>query len=164
MNDDALTTPSNDEPRPRGTLRVVVVEMALVLFVVVAVGGTIRGASAPDPSDVRGSELSTTVSLESLPVATAEMYKYAADHADHFASLPCHCGCDRSLGHRNLEDCFVNPAGGWDAHAAGCGVCIAEARTAQELLDADTVIGAVRQVIIDRYGPLPAASPLRQEP
>jgi hypothetical protein len=75
----------------------------------------------------------------------------------HFADIPCYCGCDRGLGHRNLEDCFVNAAGDWDAHASGCGVCTAEAIAAREQLDAGIAIAEVRQSIIDRFGPPPAA-------
>ncbi len=157
MNDDPTATPSNDDLHRRSGLRVVTIVLALVLFVVAAVGGAIRWASAPDAGDTRGTEISMTVSLESLPAATAQLYRYVADHPAHFASLPCYCGCDRSLGHRNLGDCFVNQAGAWDAHAAGCGVCTAEALTARDLLEMDTVIGTVRQQIIDRYGPRPAA-------
>lgn len=152
-DDEAFDVPSLESADRRTTLRVVMAELTIILLVVVGIGALARGASAPIPSSASGSVTAVTVSLADLPAATAEIYQYAADHADHFADIPCYCGCDRSLGHRNLEDCFVNPAGGWDAHASGCGICTAEALTAQELLDANTHIAVVRQAIIDRYGP-----------
>ena len=152
-DDDSFDTPSIGSGDRRTTLWVVVAELTLILLVVVGIGALARGASAPDSSSASGDVTAVTVSLAELPAATAGIYQYVADHADQFAEIPCYCGCDRSLGHRNLEDCFINPAGGWDAHASGCGVCTAEALTAQELLDIDTHIDLVRQTIIDRYGP-----------
>jgi hypothetical protein len=141
----------------RSIVRIVLAELALVLVLLVGVAGVVRGASAPDPADGTRAAASPTVALGDLPAATADVYRYAAAHAMHFAEIPCYCGCERSLGHRNLEDCFVNAAGGWDAHASGCGVCTAEAIAAREQLDAGTAIADVRQSIIDRFGPPPAA-------
>lgn len=136
---------------------IVAVELALVVFVGLGVAVLIRGASAADPDDAVHSPTAVTVSLAALPTETAAMYRYAADHAEQFTQIPCYCGCDRSLGHRNLEDCFVTANGSWDAHASGCAVCTLEASSAQELIDTGTATGVVRQTIIDRYGPPPAA-------
>ena len=127
------------------------------MFIGLGVGVLIHGASAADPDDALRSPAAATVSLGELPTATADMYRYAADHAAEFAQIPCYCGCDRSLGHRNLKDCFVTANGNWDAHASGCAVCTIEASTAQELINAGTETAVVRQNIIDRYGPPPAA-------
>ncbi len=141
----------------RSVIRIILAELALVALIFVGVAALIRGASAPDPADAASAAASPTVELGALPEATADVYRYAADHAGHFAEIPCYCGCDRSLGHRNLEDCFVNATGDWDAHASGCGVCTAEAIAAREQLDAGVAISDVRQSIIDRFGPPPAA-------
>jgi hypothetical protein len=141
----------------RSIVRIVLAELALVLVLLVGVAGVVRGAGAPDPADGTRAAASPTVALSDLPAATADVYRYAAAHAMHFAEIPCYCGCERSLGHRSLEDCFVNAAGDWDAHASGCGVCTAEAIAAREQLDAGTAIADVRQSIIDRFGPPPAA-------
>ncbi len=141
----------------RPIVRIVLAELALVMLIAISVAGVVRGASAPDPADGARVAASPTVVLADLPDATADVYRYAADHAGHFAELPCYCGCERSLGHRNLTDCFVNAAGDWDAHASGCAVCSAEAIAAREQLDAGIAIGEVRQSIINRFGPRPAA-------
>lgn len=154
-----------DEPRDgtgggndgRSIARIVLAELTLVLLIFVGVAAVIRGASAPDPADAAPAAASPTVNLADLPDATANVYRYAADHALHFTDIPCYCGCEKSLGHRNLADCFVNAAGDWDAHASGCGVCTAEAIAAREQLDAGVAIAEVRQSIIDRFGPPPAA-------
>jgi hypothetical protein len=147
----------------RVIVRIVLAELAVVLLIAVGISGFIRGASAPDPVDAAGPAdasrpaASPTVALADLPESTADVYRYAASHAGHFTELPCYCGCEQSLGHLNLEDCFVNADGDWDAHASGCAVCTQEAIAAREQLDAGIPIGDVRQSIIDRFGPAPAA-------
>ena len=141
----------------RSIVRILLAELTLVLLIFAGVAALIRGASAPDPADASPVSATPTVNLTDLPDATADVYRYAADHAMHFTEIPCYCGCENSLGHRNLEDCFVNAAGDWDAHASGCGVCSAEAIAAREQLDAGVAISDVRQSIIDRFGPPPAA-------
>ena len=138
-------------------VQIVLAELAVVLLIAVGVVGLIRGASAADTGDGARSLATPTVNLADLPDATAEVYRYAADHASHFAELPCYCGCEQSLGHRDLEECFVNTAGDWDAHASGCAVCTAEAIAAREQLAAGIAISDVRQSIITRFGPPPAA-------
>jgi len=157
MNDIA----SEPDPGQRGDRSgygwIIAVEFALVVFVVLGAAVVIRGASAADPDHALHSPTSVTVSLATLPTEVAAMYRYAAVHTEQFTQIPCYCGCDRSLGHRNLEDCFVTADGGWDAHAAGCAVCTLEAASAEELIDTGADVAAVRQMIIDRYGPPPAA-------
>lgn len=136
---------------------IVAVELAILLFVGLGVATLIRGASAADPDHAVHVPTAVTVSLAALPSETSDMYRYVAAHGEQFTEFPCYCGCDRSLGHRDLRDCFVTPDGSWDAHASGCGVCTAEATTAKELLADGTEVATVRQKIIDRYGPPPAA-------
>jgi hypothetical protein len=159
MNDiETDTTPDAGLERDWSGYRwIIAVELALVVFVGLGVAVLIRGASAADPDDAPHSPTAVTVALAALPTETAEMYRYAAGHAEQFTQIPCYCGCDRSLGHRNLEDCFVTADGSWDAHASGCAVCTIEASSAQELIDTGLATGLVRQTIIDRYGPPPAA-------
>jgi hypothetical protein len=40
-----------------------------------------------------------------------EAYKVAAEIPDVMAGVTCYCGCDKSQGHRNLLDCFVDDHG-----------------------------------------------------
>ncbi|CAN0467200.1 unnamed protein product, partial [Phaeothamnion confervicola] len=88
--------------------------------------------------------------------AIAADYHYAADHLTDLAQIPCYCGCDHSLGHRNLADCYMTATGAWDAHASGCAVCGNETATAREQLAAGVPIADVRTSIIDQYGPPPS--------
>jgi hypothetical protein len=149
--------PATGEPETGGWLRIVLAELALVALILVGVGVLVGGANGADPNDSFAAPKPATVSLANLPSAMADTYQYAADHAEHFMAIPCFCGCQQSLGHRSLEDCFVTPGGDWDAHASGCGVCTAEAIAAKELLDSNTPINEVRRVIVARFGPPPTA-------
>ena len=49
-------------------------------------------------------------------------YRYALQHRDLLAQVPCTCGCD-AIGHRNNADCYIKAVHGdrvvWDPHAAG---------------------------------------------
>ena len=104
MNDiESERAPDSGDRRGRsGFGWIVAVELAILLFV--GLGGAIltRGASAADPDHAIRVPTAVTVSLAALPTETADMYRYAAAHSEHFTQFPCYCGCDRSLGHRLL--------------------------------------------------------------
>ena len=57
--------------------------------------------------------LPATLSSEFFTGEVKEGYQIAEAIPDILAELRCYCGCDRSMRHRNLLDCFV------DDHAAG---------------------------------------------
>ena len=59
------------------------------------------------------SSLPATLSPELFSGAVRDGYIIAQTIPDVLAGLHCYCGCDRSMGHGNLLDCFV------DDHAAG---------------------------------------------
>jgi len=40
------------------------------------------------------------------PDVVRASYKFAADHPEVLAYVPCYCGCEH-MGHRGNEDCFV---------------------------------------------------------
>jgi uncharacterized protein with PCYCGC motif len=117
-----------EEPAPRRWIRTaatLVVVMALAAGVTYLGVGRDGGHAGPAPLDL------ATVSAD-----IAGHYRNALAHADSYREIPCWCGCQQFLGHRNLFDCFVRPDGrGWEAHAAGCGVCNGEAAMAQRMLD-----------------------------
>ncbi len=58
-------------------------------------------------------------------------YEIARKHPATLDQLHCFCECAESpmFKHRTLLTCFV------DTHAAGCGICLSEARLAAELED-----------------------------
>ncbi len=57
--------------------------------------------------------LPATLSPDLFSGAVRDGYIIAQTIPDVLAGLHCYCGCDRSMGHGNLLDCFV------DDHAAG---------------------------------------------
>ena len=57
-------------------------------------------------------DLPETLLPERFSGAVKEGYGIARAIPDVLAELHCYCGCDRSMGHRHLLDCFA------DDHAA----------------------------------------------
>ncbi len=101
-----------------------------------------------------GSAAGATVDLATLPEQTVAHYRFVEANQELAEQLPCYCGCGESLAHRSLRDCFVRDGGEYDAHAAGCGVCLLESEDAQQLLADGETPAAIRAVIDERYGGL----------
>ncbi len=87
---------------------------ALKSFETAPAEGKPRTAVQPtQESPVAVGSLPATLSSEFFTGEVKEGYQIAEAIPDILAELRCYCGCDRSIGHRNLLDCFV------DDHAAG---------------------------------------------
>ncbi len=94
------------------------------------------------------------VDLATLPAQTVAHYRFVEANQELVEQLPCYCGCGELLNHRSLRDCFVRDGGEYDAHAAGCGVCLLETEDAERLLaDGQTPV-VIRAAIDERYGGL----------
>lgn len=65
------------------------------------------------PSEPSSAALPATLPPDMFTGTVRQAYQVAADIPGVLAELNCHCGCDRSQGHRNLLDCFS------DTHAVG---------------------------------------------
>jgi hypothetical protein len=93
--------------------------------------------------------------LDDVPANIADHYEFADANRDVYEAVPCFCGCEKSIGHRNLTDCFVRSDGtGWDAHAAGCTVCIDESIAVRRLMADGADVPTIRDSIITEFGPL----------
>ena len=112
-------------------------------------GSTPAGAS--DPAVDAPPPVAATVDLNTLPAATATLYRVVDANAAVAARLACYCGCGPAQGHRSLADCFLTPSGAYDAHASGCGVCLGEAQQMRTLLDSGADVPAIRQQIDARW-------------
>ena len=66
----------------------------------------------PEAAAPAAQELPETLPPERFRGAVQEGYGIARAIPDVLAELHCYCGCDRSMGHRHLLDCFA------DDHAA----------------------------------------------
>ena len=130
-----------------------VIELVAVAALAAGISLLIAGASGADTPHAMGGPLPVTVDLAKVAPETAALYRYAADHPADFAQIRCYCGCDAMLGHRNLADCYVTPAGAWDAHASGCAVCADEATTVRRHLDARGSIATASDEINAKYAP-----------
>jgi hypothetical protein len=70
-------------------------------------------ATTPPAQTSPSTTLPTPLPAEIFQGKVREAYKAAEEIPDILAGLACYCGCDKSHGHRNLLDCFV------DDHGAG---------------------------------------------
>ena len=93
--------------------------------------------------------------ISTVSAGVAGEFHYAAAHLDEYRQLRCWCGCEAAFAHANLADCFVRADGKWEAHGAGCGVCIASAKVARERLEAGTPVADIAAEIDRIYGPDP---------
>jgi hypothetical protein len=78
-------------------------------------------------------------------------YKTAVANRTLLLVLPCYCGCGESAQHRNLEQCFFKPEGGYDSHASGCDICGKEAMDAARWQRDGMSAKEIRRLIDEKY-------------
>lgn len=151
---------------PRGSLRAWILALLAPILVVGLAGALVVATTASGEGDRPGSDhpgvglAAEPLELTSVSSDVAGHYTYARDHQAAYSEIPCYCGCEEFLDHRNLYDCFVRSDGqGWDAHAAGCGVCIGESTAARELLEQGQDPSAARDAVIAQFGATPTTAP-----
>jgi hypothetical protein len=83
--------------------------------------------------------------------ATCRALPLRGGASDVYSEVPCFCGCDATLDHRFLLDCFVRPDGRWEAHASGCGVCLEEGRMIRSMLAGGSATAEIRAEVIDAF-------------
>ena len=93
-----------------------------------------------------------TVELTLLSDDHQALYRAAAADPEGFAAVACYCGCEAFLDHRHLLDCFVRPGGGWERHATGCAVCMAEARDVIDMRNDGIPLEEIVRTIDGRFG------------
>ena len=86
------------------------------------------------------------------PAGMAAHYTFARSHLGLMARVPCYCGCQSFLSHRNLGDCFVKPDGTWESHASGCGICTQESGLVERLLQKGRSPVGIRSAVIAQFG------------
>lgn len=158
--------PEEQEPSPGLSLGAVLGIAGAVLVLLIGAVAVLASTSDADRQRFAASEVTAddTPPLELASVAEATAVHYLAAEADPvtYQEVPCFCGCEEFLGHRHLYDCFVRADDqGWDAHAAGCGICIAESITVQELLVEGHDDPTIRGAVIAQYGAItPTTTPI----
>jgi hypothetical protein len=68
-------------------------------------------SKAPAAATDKTATLPTPLPADGFQGRVREAYKAAAEIPDVMAGVTCYCGCDKSQGHRNLLDCFVDDHG-----------------------------------------------------
>lgn len=131
-----------------------------VALVVVVLAGLLGGPVDGGQDDGRRAAAAEPgFQLASVAAPIADHYHAAVEHEHTYRQIPCYCGCDAFLEHRHLYDCFVRADGqGWDSHAAGCGICIAESVMARRLLGEGEPAASVRDAVVAQFGSAPPAT------
>jgi hypothetical protein len=125
---------------------------AVMIVAAGGIVGLVAHGSLDHPSMmVGGSSDHMAFMLDSVGGDVAAHYAFAKEHRELFSTIPCYCGCEATLDHRHLYDCFVRPDGAWESHASGCAVCIDESKMARRLLGTGAQPEQVRDAIVARY-------------
>jgi hypothetical protein len=127
--------------------------MAAVLIVVAGgvVGLAMHGDLDHDSMMAGSSSDHMAFMLDTVPGDVAAHYELARANRDLYSHIPCYCGCEATLDHRYLFDCFVTPDGGWESHASGCSICIDESKMARRMMSGGAQPDAIRDAIVARY-------------
>lgn len=159
-----MTESGSDAPRADGTragfTALAVLGVAALLIVAGGVTGVWMGIRGSHPMMWGGPGTAARVelvapqgfTLDGMSSDMSAHYGYARANADVYAQVPCFCGCQEMLGHRNLEDCFVTPDGAWESHASGCQVCIDESRMVMRMMDRGMGPQMMRDRIVGEFG------------
>ena len=105
--------------------------------------------ATPNKAPAATATLPTPLPADRFQGRVRAAYKAAAEIPDVIAGLACYCGCNKSQGHRNLLDCFV------DEHGATCNHCVNEALDAHAMFMTGAPPAEIRQFIDEKYGPQP---------
>jgi hypothetical protein len=107
----------------------------------------VAGVSRPSPTVASAA----VFTLAGVPADVARHYHAAREAPGDYRAVPCFCGCEATLDHRNLFDCFVTPAGTWEPHAAGCAVCIQESEIVVRMQARGVTRGEMRERLVDAF-------------
>lgn len=154
--DPILAAPA-DPPPGRPLPLAALVAAAIVLLALAGIGGLAHERTSSIDLSRSPAMIAPegVLDLARVPHRAAVEFRYVAEHVDHFREFRCWCGCEAAFDHRSLADCFLRPDGRWEAHGAGCGVCLAEARIAREALEAGTPPDRIAADLDARFGPDP---------
>jgi len=92
------------------------------------------------------------------PEVVTAAFKFAAEHPEVAAYIPCFCGCQQG-GHRGNHDCFVRSraANGdvleWEPHGLECAVCIDVATRSRQLLASGASVNDIRAAVEREFAP-----------
>ncbi len=150
-----MTDPIPERPEDPAASITTMIAGFVAAVMIIAAGGIVGLAAHGnlDHSTMMGGASSDHMAfmLDAVPGDIASHYEFASEHRDLFSMIPCYCGCEATLDHRHLYDCFVRPDGGWESHASGCSVCIDESKMARRLLQTGAHPEEIRDTIVAQY-------------
>jgi hypothetical protein len=150
-----MTDPTAARPDDPAASITTMIAGFVAAVMIIAAGGIVGLAAHGnlDHSSMMGSASGDHMAfmLDAVPGDVASHYAFARDHRDLFSMIPCYCGCEATLDHRHLYDCFVRPDGAWESHASGCSVCIDESKMARRLLGTGAQPEQIRDAIVAQY-------------
>ena len=94
--------------------------------------------------------------LPRSPQVVAAVFRFAAEHPDVLAYVPCFCGCDH-MGHKGNDDCFVKSRSAegdvieWEPHGMDCAVCIDVANEAMQMTRSGASVTDIRTAIEKKW-------------
>lgn len=149
-------SPAGDGPPDDPTASILTMLAGFLAAVMIIAAGGIVGLVAHgtmDHSTMAGGMSGDHMAfmLDEIPGDIADHYEFAREHRDLFSMIPCYCGCEATLDHRHLYDCFVRTDGAWESHASGCSVCIDESKMARRLLRTGAQPEQIRDAIVAQY-------------
>ena len=159
MTESRSDTPRTDGARA-GFTALAVLGVAALLIVAGGVTGVWMGSRGSHPMMWGGPRPAAGVeraapegfTLDGMSSDMVAHYEHARANPEVYTQVPCFCGCQDMLGHRNLEDCFVTPDGAWESHAAGCQVCIDESRMVMRMMGRGMGPQMMRGRIVGEFG------------
>src|SRR5208283_5417707 len=134
----------------KGTKGIVALAAAALLVVAIAYGGYMSSDSQPSDSAAGASgdaaaRLRVTLDPQGFQGNVRETYEIAERDPALLSQLHCYCGCDKTLGHRSLLDCYR------DLHGSKCAICVGEAHDAESMASKGTPVEQIRDALRARY-------------
>lgn len=146
-------TGKNQRAVPATLPRRRIVKVAIGATMAIALGGGIRWyrndsrAESLAGGNEKSGDAITRITLDpqAFEGEARVSYRIARANPQLLAKLHCYCRCDVRLGHRNLLDCFR------DTHAASCGICMGEAKDADQMTKHGSSVEQIRDAVRARY-------------
>src|SRR4029077_12144782 len=90
------------------------------------------------------------------PQVVAQVFRFAAEHPEILAYVPCFCGCDH-MGHKGNDDCFVKTRAtngdviAWEPHGTECQVCIDVGQMSMQMYSSGASVTQIRAAVEKKF-------------
>jgi hypothetical protein len=134
----------------KGSKGIVALVAAVFAVAAIAYAGYWSSQAEPPAGQIAAagdaaSRLRVTLDPNGFQGNVRQAYEIAERDPALLSQLHCYCGCDRTLGHKSLLDCYR------DNHASVCGICLGEALDAEPMANRGMPIERIRDALRARY-------------